>query len=400
MVSLGLPSHLAVRIISSSFVRGLHAVALTCLVAAFATAAVYQIAFEDDIIWPAMIAVVPMAVLLWLHRRTRSLFFAVSYLWVGAVCTYWYLVTFYSQSPPITASDAFSIALPKIALVMVGGSGIGLTTRLAWSLVGYLAAEIAAGAALLATGNAPAFDPSTFFAFAVTVAIIALASMSRRTSRRAQPLLHRAMQDEQLAAVRQSIEARAAALMHDTVLSHLAALAAVQGDTVPMQLRTQMERDLQVLVGEEWLDDPSPDAAAAARTEWQHSALFEAVQGARLQGLEVEATGDLSAVARLGHDAAAALGLAVAQCLANVIKHAGTSRAEVVAYGSGEEVTVMVIDAGRGFTEAEVGADRLGIRQSVRRRMESVGGSVQVWSTAGRGTSVVIRVPVATAERS
>jgi signal transduction histidine kinase len=392
-VSLGLPSHIAVRIVSSSFVRGLHALALTCLVAAFAAAAIYQIARADDIIWPAMIAIVPMAVLLWLHRRTRSLFFAISYLWVGAVCTYWYLVTFYSQTPPILPDDAFSAALPKIALVMVGGSGIGLSVRLAWSVIGYLTAEIAGGAALLATGHRLAFDPSTFLAFAATVGIIALASVSRRAARRAQPLLHRAMRDEQLATVRHSIEARAAALMHDTVLSHLAALSGTPGGSVPALLRAQMERDLEILVGEEWLDDPGPKDDVGARAEWQQSALFEAIQGARLQGLEVEATGDLTAVSRLAREASTALGLAVGQCLVNVLKHSGTMRAEVVAYGSDDEVTVMVIDAGRGFAVAETGADRLGLRQSVRRRMESVGGSVQVWSTPGRGTSIVIRLP-------
>jgi signal transduction histidine kinase len=53
----------------------------------------------------------------------------------------------------------------------------------------------------------------------------------------------------------------------------------------------------------------------------------------------------------------------------------------------------MVIDAGKGFTEAEMGADRLGLRQSVRKRIESVGGHVQVWSTPGKGTSVMIRLP-------
>ncbi|MCU1422317.1 MAG: ATP-binding protein [Microbacteriaceae bacterium] len=392
-MSLGLPSHIAVRIVSSSFVRGLHAIALTCLVAAFAAAAIYQIAREDDIIWPAMIAIIPMAVLLWSHRRTRSLFFAISYLWVGAVCTYWYLVTFYSQSPPILAGDAFSIALPKIALVMVGGSGIGLSVRLAWTVIGYVSAEIAGGAALVVTGHRLAFDPETFLAFAATVAIIALASVSRRAARRAQPLLHRAVRDEQLATMRHTIETRAAALMHDTVLSHLAALSGSQGSTVQPLLRAQMERDLEILVGEEWLDEPGAEETADARAEWQQSALFEAIQSARLQGLEVEATGDLTAVSRLRREASAALGLAVTQCLVNVLKHSGTMRAEVVAYGSDDEVTVMVIDAGRGFTEAETGADRLGLRQSVRKRMESVGGSVQVWSTPGRGTSIVIRLP-------
>ena len=392
-MSLGLPSHLAVRIVSSSFVRGLHAIALTCLVAAFAAAGVYQIARENDILWPAMIAVIPMAVLLWLHRRTRSLFFAVSYLWVGAVCTYWYLVTFYSQSPPILASDAFSIALPKIALVMVGGSGIGLSLRLAWAIIGYLSAEIAGGAALLVTGHRLAFDPNTFLAFAATLAIIALASVRRRGSRATQPLLHRALRDEQVAAVRHSIESRAAALMHDTVLSHLAAISGSQGSALDPMLRTQMERDLEILVGEQWLDEPSAAVTAKARVEWQQSALFEAIQDGRLLGLSVDATGDLSAVGRLSREASVALGQAVTQCLTNVLRHSGTTHAEVVVYGSSDEVTVMVIDAGRGFTEANTGADRLGLRQSVRKRMELVGGSVQVWSTPGRGTSIVIRVP-------
>jgi signal transduction histidine kinase len=53
----------------------------------------------------------------------------------------------------------------------------------------------------------------------------------------------------------------------------------------------------------------------------------------------------------------------------------------------------MVIDAGRGFSEHLVGSDRLGLRQSVRRRIESVSGEVRLWSTPGHGTSVLIQVP-------
>jgi signal transduction histidine kinase len=56
----------------------------------------------------------------------------------------------------------------------------------------------------------------------------------------------------------------------------------------------------------------------------------------------------------------------------------------------------MVVDTGKGFTEAETGIDRLGLRNSVRRRIEAVEGTVQVWSTPGRGTSIMIRVPVET----
>jgi signal transduction histidine kinase len=85
--------------------------------------------------------------------------------------------------------------------------------------------------------------------------------------------------------------------------------------------------------------------------------------------------------------------LAVKQCLVNVLKHADTNVAEVVIYGAGDEVSIMIIDGGKGFSERETSVDRLGLRQSVRKRIESVDGSVQVWSTPGTGTSILIRLP-------
>src|SRR5690606_8202612 len=86
------------------------------------------------------------------------------------------------------------------------------------------------------------------------------------------------------------------------------------------------------------------------------------------------------------------------QCLANVIKHSGVMKAEVAVYGSDSEVSVMIVDDGSGFEVNAVGPDRLGLRASVRRRIEAVGGTVQLWSTPGSGTSVLIRVPVADVE--
>ena len=82
----------------------------------------------------------------------------------------------------------------------------------------------------------------------------------------------------------------------------------------------------------------------------------------------------------------------------NVERHSGVERAELVVYGDGGELSVMVIDDGAGFDPAAVPADRLGIASSVRARMARVGGSAQVWSSPGSGTSVIIRVPVVTAD--
>jgi signal transduction histidine kinase len=392
-VSLGLPSHLAPQAVNRWFVRGLHAVGFTTLSGTLLITIAFQGANPNLVLWPAMIALLPMMTALWFADRMPTVFYSTAYLVVGGACSFWFAVTFYSQSAELVTSDAFSVALVKVALVMVGGPRGGLAKRIGWCVAGYVTAEASVDVAILLTGKQVEFDVTTLLAFAVTVVIFLLNDRSRRLSRRSQPLLHRAARDEELAAMRHRIEVRAAALMHDTVLNHLAAIASTADGPLHPALRAQVERDLEVLIGEEWLGDDSPKADASPQGDWRQSGLFAAIQESRAIGLDVASTGDLSAVARLDRETSYALGLAVKQCLVNVLRHADTNQAEVAVYGSEEEVSVMVVDTGRGFTESETGTDRLGLRQSVRRRIESVGGAVQVWSTPGRGTSIMIRVP-------
>jgi hypothetical protein len=393
MMTLGLPSHLAPQSINRSYARALHLVGFTNLIAGLLAAIVFQAANPHDVLWPAMIAILPMLVLLWLDDRTRSAFYSASFLIVGAACTYWYILTFYSQAEPIVSSDSFSTAMPMIALVMVGGVGRSLPVRLAWCVAGYAAAEIGSTAAILQSGRPVLFNVTTFLAFAATVFLLSLAHLGRQRSRHSQPLIYRAARDEQLAAMRYRIELKATALLHDTVLSHLAAIATSAPGSEIGALRAPIERDLQLLIGEEWLREDPAEADTPSRPGWQQSGLCTAIQEVRAMGLDIESTGDLTAVSGLDREGSIALGLAVKQCLVNVLRHAGTDRAEVAVYGAEGEVSVMVIDSGRGFSEAETGVDRLGLRNSVRRRIESVGGDVHVWSTLGHGTSIMIRVP-------
>ena len=399
-MSLGLPSHLAPRTVNRSFGRALNAVAYTCLVAALVTTFAFQFFLPAAVLWPALVAIVPMLVLLYLGARTRDTLYSIAYLVVGAACTYWFVLTFYSQSPAILESDTLSLALPKIALVMVGGSAPHIVPRLAWCTAGYLAAEVSAGAAVVVTGQRWDFDLTTFLAYGVTSLIFIVGSLSRRSSRRTQPKLHRAARDEQLAAMRHRIEVKAASLLHDTVLSHLAAIAGSVDDALDPHLRGQVERDLEILIGEEWLTEPEPQVDPGLRHRWEQTPLFIAIAESRLLGLEIDSTGDFDAVSGLDVETAESLGLAVKQCLVNVLRHSGLTRAEVAVFTSESDVSVMVIDAGRGFTESETAPDRLGIRHSVRHRIESVGGAVQIWSTPGRGTSVMIRVPARSSEWS
>ncbi|MFV0405832.1 MAG: sensor histidine kinase [Propioniciclava sp.] len=98
-------------------------------------------------------------------------------------------------------------------------------------------------------------------------------------------------------------------------------------------------------------------------------------------------------VPRLPHGVISALVRAVREATINAERHAQASHIRVhlliAEDEEGEvEVTATVSDDGRGFDPAAVDPRRLGIRVSVRSRMESVGGQVSILSEPGRGTMV------------
>jgi signal transduction histidine kinase len=392
-LSLGLPSHLARVTVSIAFQKAMHAVAFASLVCAGLVVVAFMAARPGLTLWPALASVIGMVVALWLNDRYETVLFDISYLAVGAAGVYWYSVTFYLQLPDVVAADPVWLALPKIAVIMVAGAGVSAWSAVAWTVVGYATAELVALLAAAQTGIRTELDSYSSVAAVIAVVAIVLSVISRYRARKAQPQLHRAARDERIAALRSGMELKAAALLHDTVLSHLAAIANTPKTELAPELAEQIRRDLEILVGEEWLrevEQPAPGGGG----DFRKSPLFLAVQDAKLQGLVVDGTGDIGAVLKLDRARSNALGLAARQCLANVIKHSGTMAAEVAVYGSDAEVSVMIVDEGRGFEVTAVGSDRLGLRASVRRRIETVGGTVQVWSTPGNGTSVLIRVPV------
>ena len=183
--------------------------------------------------------------------------------------------------------------------------------------------------------------------------------------------------------MRYRIEARAAAVMHDTVLGHLAAIANAPTARSPRSRRARSSATSRSWSARSGSRRIPAATASADRADWQQSQLLAAIEESRRLGLDVAVSGDLAAVGRLDAERSKALGLAAKQCLVNVLRHAGTDHADVVVYGSDSDVSVMVIDDGKGFVVSETAPDRLGIRESVRRRLESAGGDVQLWSTPG-----------------
>ena len=74
-------------------------------------------------------------------------------------------------------------------------------------------------------------------------------------------------------------------------------------------------------------------------------------------------------------------------------RHAGTGRADVTVRDADHGLIVEVSDQGRGFDPRLVATSRRGIRESIRARMEAIGGGAEVISAPGEGTRVVLRWP-------
>jgi signal transduction histidine kinase len=390
-VSLDPAQRVGRQMLNRAFTRLAHVVGYICLCGAILDVVGYQTSAPTALIWPAVFPLSFALAALVLLDRFRTTAYAVAFLVIGGLSQYWFAAALLSHEPSL-GSNTLTISLVNVALIMVGGSGFVVRTDILWSLAGFSVGQAASALAGLQT-QAPFGLDEVAIEIEVALIVVLLTASRTRARGRARPQLDRAAIDEEVSALRYRIEGRAAALMHDTVLGHLAAIVSAPEEALRPGLKRAVERDLEVLLGEGWLSDPSPELDVQGRTDWRRSAVFAAVQEAREQSLTVEVTGDLAAVGRMDAERDTAAGLAVKQCLVNVLRHAQVEHAEVVIIGSESEISIMVIDSGRGFSEEHIGVDRLGLRQSVRRRIESVGGGVKLWSTPGRGTSIMLRLP-------
>ncbi|MBI3007290.1 MAG: GAF domain-containing sensor histidine kinase, partial [candidate division NC10 bacterium] len=113
-------------------------------------------------------------------------------------------------------------------------------------------------------------------------------------------------------------------------------------------------------------------------------------------GIAVELKIADEAATRLAPPAEVQLIRIIQEALANVRKHAQAGRAWVTFDTDGGKAKVTVQDDGRGFDPAEAARSRpasFGL-QSMRERAASVGGALTVEPGQGRGTQVIIRLPI------
>jgi signal transduction histidine kinase len=88
----------------------------------------------------------------------------------------------------------------------------------------------------------------------------------------------------------------------------------------------------------------------------------------------------------------------VQEAMTNVLKHAQAGRVGLILERRRAHVLVIVEDDGRGF-DADAVLDTPGARRGLglvgmRERVELAGGTLQIESTPGRGTTVFARIPL------
>lgn len=393
-MTFGLPQNLAPRMVRSSFTRAAHVAAFVILGATEVMVLATQASAPEKALWPAAIATVPLGVALFILDRRRTAPMAVLFLVTGAACVFVVTVTFVTQLPQSQIFEVTAFQNVKVITLLVGGVGRGRPRALVWCASGYAVAEASAAFAMGVAGVTWRFDTVTAIAFSSVILLSSLSTMNGTRGRRVEARLRRAAHDDVAAAVMYRAEQRAAAILHDTVLNHLTAIAQSEGSALHPELLSQLRQDIERVDGAALggsLDVPSITSSRSA--EWVDHPVHCAVRSARADGLDVEVTGDPGACLTLSAHNGAIAALAVTQCLANVGKHSGVSEAELSIHSVGGDVMFMVIDGGRGFDVSTVAPDRLGIRNSIRGRIEGVGGSVKLWTGVGTGTSVILQVP-------
>ncbi|WP_156109886.1 sensor histidine kinase [Cryobacterium sp. MLB-32] len=388
-MTLGLPGHLVQSALSRALARATHWFGLICLFGALASVGLLSLTRSGLSI--TVLVILGMAGMLVVLARHRTVLFSLAYLLIGTLCVYVYTEAVLSVPAVLPASIVFLVALPKMALVMVGGAGSGLVMGVVWSTVGLVLAEAAALTAMVNAGAIGGRDFFTISAYVFLTTVLLLAALGRRRGALAQPALLRAARDDAASKLRDALDNRSIALINDTTVTQLVALAHAAPGALTPRLDAGLRGALHILRDTDWLTDADPHDPG----EHGSSALFRAVDRCRAAGLTVDITGESDALDRLTASVDRELALAAEHCLGNVLLHAGVTTAEVSVESDDETVSVMVTDAGSGFTLKDSGLGRLGLRQSVRRRIDRVGGSVTIWTRPGAGTTVRLTVPLA-----
>ena len=389
-----LPRRVAAGVSVFAVTRSGYAIAgivlLICVPGVVAT--LLRFSYDDDLAQPLFALAVMLGALALVAFRT-SVATLVVYLVLGSLGNYLFVHAMLAHHHEFLPTALVLINRPESVLVLVGTAGRRPLPAIVWGISGFLLGAAGTALAELQLGIAPQLGNGPAIMLANYCAIYLGLSIVQRSQRRRVPdFLQLRGETRRIEAVR-TTEQRTVALLHDTVLNDLALV--INGpDVLDARTVERMRRDVATLDGAHLLRSEEVKAVVVASDGSLRNQMTQMVSDFQWRGLSVEFTGDTGTVARMTEAAVTAAVGALGACLENVLAHSGAASAEIIVSTTDKFVTWTVNDAGVGFDPAAVLPDRLGLRSSVFRRVESAGGTVKVWSAPGSGTSVLFTLPL------
>jgi signal transduction histidine kinase len=195
------------------------------------------------------------------------------------------------------------------------------------------------------------------------------------------------LDEERQERVRADERARVAAHLHDSVLQTLTLIQKHAEDPKrTAQLARRQERELRT-----WLYEPAPELPGTVRLAPALQDVADAVEHDHQVRVELVTVGDSVDLDPASIDDLVA---ASREAITNAAKHARVDRIDVYAEHRSNAIEVFVRDSGVGFDPDVVAPDRVGIRQSIKARVERHGGKVTISSEPGLGTEVELYLPL------
>lgn len=372
----------------AALVSGASALSLVLLGVLAALGVVLTLAQPGSVVWWIPLALIPLAagcVAAWRWEPIPALgYVAIALAAIGAFVA---LTIAAALSPAQAAAGTagFMLSMTTNVAVLIGAASDRWTGGIAGALGGYALGEgtIAITAAVVGLPYRLDVPP---IAIALGVALgYAVVPIARARARRGTASLERADRRTRARRLREVEGRESIAVLHDTLLGELAALAARAPGPLTEAERAGLAESLESsamlpLLREERTSDRAGVGA------WL-------VSIGAAGGVRITLEGDVASLDELAEPTGSALRSALEQCVVNVARHADVAEAWVVVGASPGELSVTVVDEGVGFDPDAVPHDRLGLSESVRGRVERCGGSVRLWSSPGAGTSVHIVVP-------
>jgi len=317
----------------------------------------------------------------------------VAYLAVGFVASTAYELTLLMALPGSIDTQIYLLNRPAVALVLVGLAARSPLAGIAWSVLGFLVSTASTVVVSVVAGVPlrPGYGP----VFVVVVSLTAYLTLwgVQVVQRRRIPNIEELEAESARLARGEDLARRTTAAVHDTLLNDLSIVMNAPDELDP-RVRARLRDDLETLGSAEWLDASSQLTVVDEQDTSLRNDIMRLISGFQWRGLSVHVTGSGDGIYQLEPETATALVDALGAALENVARHSGATVAEVELVYAPESITVMVTDEGVGFDPATVPGDRLGIRASIEARIAAVGGTVQVWSSPGSGTSIVMSTPV------